>query len=70
MRKAIKPDFYEYNDGDTNFYTTDKKLAVIVFKYAKGLINGTFDYLKEEAMDDLTSQIAKLKKEIKEENGK
>lgn len=65
MRKYVAPETFEYLDGDTSFVTTDKALAIIVFEYAKTKSAADFDSIKDECIQDLDSDIKRLKEEIK-----
>ena len=67
MRKHIEPEVFEYCDIDTEFETTDKALAIVVFEYAMERAKKDYEESKKAVVADYADDIKRLKKEIKEE---
>ena len=67
MRKHVEPEVFEYYDCATEFETTDKELAIVVFEYAMERAKIDYEESKKSVVADYADDIKRLKKEIKEE---
>ena len=65
MRIPEKKKVYSVKDPEIIFETTDKKLALIVFKYFKAKIEKETQNVINKIVEDVDYQIKEIEEEIK-----